>query len=396
MKRATLKRIACLGASVALASCDGGEAGNASTAGRAATAAQGLYGVDPSTGTFLFIDPATAAATAIGPVGLAVATAGADFACDGTFWALSAVAAATMGLYSVDLGNGAGSLAREFDVAGSSVTSGFEFGLDEATMYWRSGNELRRLDPVAGTTELVGTAGNGGVSLTMPASCDQFLAGDCIAGECELVRLDPGSGALTSVGPTVTPEGVSVEFTSLAAAPDGSLYGHSSGQLFRIDSATGETTLVGNIGSGETSYQPRGMAFGPQGICCRPLDCGAAAPTAGTLWPPNHRMVEVGVAGVVSPGGGPVEVTITGVTQDEPVNATGDGNTEPDAAIAGGTAALRAERSGGGDGRVYHLSFTASSGGQSCAGAVAVCVPHDQGQGASCVDQGPLYDSTVP
>ncbi|HEY7725790.1 MAG TPA: hypothetical protein VH880_10670, partial [Anaeromyxobacteraceae bacterium] len=92
----------------------------------------------------------------------------------------------------------------------------------------------------------------------------------------------------------------------------------------------------------------------------------------------------------------PVDVTITGVSQDEPVNAAGDGNTSPDAAVAGGAATLRAERSGGGDGRVYHLSFTASSGGRSCDGAVAVCVPHDRGQGASCVDQGPLYDSTVP
>jgi len=35
------------------------------------------------------------------------------------------------------------------------------------------------------------------------------------------------------------------------------------------------------------------------------------------------------------------------------------------------------------------------AGGASCEGSVTVCVPHDQGQGATCGDQGPLYDSTV-
>jgi hypothetical protein len=61
------------------------------------------------------------------------------------------------------------------------------------------------------------------------------------------------------------------------------------------------------------------------------------------------------------------------------------------------TAMLRAERAGTGDGRVYHVSFTARDGrGGQCGGTVKVCVPHDQGQGHVCVDQGPLVDSTAP
>jgi hypothetical protein len=60
------------------------------------------------------------------------------------------------------------------------------------------------------------------------------------------------------------------------------------------------------------------------------------------------------------------------------------------------SALLRSERSGLGDGRVYHLSFTATDpDGFSCSGVVTTCVPHDQGQGATCVDQGPLHDSLV-
>jgi hypothetical protein len=85
---------------------------------------------------------------------------------------------------------------------------------------------------------------------------------------------------------------------------------------------------------------------------------------------------------------------------------------------------VRVERQGGRDGRVYHLSFTASdASGGTCTRTVAVCVPHDQGDGVpvehsaddghethdpadltaggstgrgQCVDQGPLHDSTQP
>ena len=59
------------------------------------------------------------------------------------------------------------------------------------------------------------------------------------------------------------------------------------------------------------------------------------------------------------------------------------------------TALLRAERSGTGDGRVYHVTFRADDGqGGTCEGTVTVCVPHDQRPGHVCGDQGSLVDST--
>jgi len=127
------------------------------------------------------------------------------------------------------------------------------------------------------------------------------------------------------------------------------------------------------------------------------LDCTHAGPSIGQLWPPNHKFVTVSVAGVTSPSGGPVTVAISDVFQDEPTNALGDGNTCPDAVTTGTSAVrVRAERSGTMDGRVYHLVFTASDGrGATCQGEVTVCVPHDQGQGSVCVDQGPLFNSAV-
>ena len=59
------------------------------------------------------------------------------------------------------------------------------------------------------------------------------------------------------------------------------------------------------------------------------------------------------------------------------------------------TPSVRAERDGNGDGRVYHISFTATGSSGSCTGSVTVGVPHDQGHGGP-VDQGALYNSTLP
>ena len=61
------------------------------------------------------------------------------------------------------------------------------------------------------------------------------------------------------------------------------------------------------------------------------------------------------------------------------------------------TVKLRAGRREYGDGRVYHLDFTAEDGkGGVCNGSVTVCVPdHDRRGRPRCVDQGAVYDSTT-
>jgi hypothetical protein len=120
----------------------------------------------------------------------------------------------------------------------------------------------------------------------------------------------------------------------------------------------------------------------------------AARPTIACLWPPNHKLVSVGITGVSDPNNN-TTITIDGVTQDEPTNGLGDGDTPVDAIINGsGTVLLRAERSGTGNGRVYHIHFTASDFEGSASGMVTVCVPHDQGKKSVVVDGGELYDST--
>ena len=128
--------------------------------------------------------------------------------------------------------------------------------------------------------------------------------------------------------------------------------------------------------------------------------CTAATTGLGLLWPPNHKLVDGQIAGVtdVDPGD-VITLTITGITQDEPVNGEADGNTSPDATIgANGAFKVRAERSGQGDGRVYRVSFTASDGeGGECSAIRRIGVPHDQGGQPVPIDSAPpSFNSLLP
>ena len=124
-----------------------------------------------------------------------------------------------------------------------------------------------------------------------------------------------------------------------------------------------------------------------------PLDCTGV--TGGPdLWPPNHEMRPIVLTGATDPGGAPLTWTVTGVTQDEPPNGLGDGDTAPDAQLlSGNMLQLRAERAGAGDGRVYRIAFSVSNGrGGRCDGVAVVGVPQEQG-GAAPVDSGPVFSS---
>jgi hypothetical protein len=129
----------------------------------------------------------------------------------------------------------------------------------------------------------------------------------------------------------------------------------------------------------------------PLDVSNRPPDCSRVMATPGTLWPPNHSMVPIAIAGATDPDGDAVTLTVTQVRQDE------DPRGNADATLSAGELLVRSERDGTGDGRVYHIQFTAKDPlGASCSRELTVCVPHDQGQGASCVDEGALYSSGVP
>jgi FtsP/CotA-like multicopper oxidase with cupredoxin domain len=127
-----------------------------------------------------------------------------------------------------------------------------------------------------------------------------------------------------------------------------------------------------------------------------PPDCTPVVPTPNSLWPPNHGFQVVSLSGATDPDGDTVTLTVTGVTQDEPLNAPGDGNTTPDGQLVPGHSeqvGLRAERSGKGDGRVYRISFGGSDGrGGTCSGTKPATVVHSKGHG-SAIDSGLVVNS---
>jgi pentapeptide MXKDX repeat protein len=112
-------------------------------------------------------------------------------------------------------------------------------------------------------------------------------------------------------------------------------------------------------------------------------------PAATSIWPPNgeFKLVEMQVPGAV-------ETNIFAIFQDEEVGKDG-----PDARIIdpGSTVELRAERDGNGNGRTYHIFFSATDAeGNSCQGHVRLPVlEHDQSGDVESIDEGPLYDSTA-
>ncbi len=137
-----------------------------------------------------------------------------------------------------------------------------------------------------------------------------------------------------------------------------------------------------------------------------PPDCSLAVPSSANLWPPNHKMKQITIDGVTDAADAypTFTITVTGVTQDEPLDGTGDGDTSPDAVVQAGAAAggtadavlIRAERAGGSphDGRVYVISFVADDGFESCTGSVAVGVPHNKKD--TPVDSGQTVNSEGP
>jgi hypothetical protein len=120
---------------------------------------------------------------------------------------------------------------------------------------------------------------------------------------------------------------------------------------------------------------------------------------APSMWPPNHKYETFQVTQFVTgasdncdSGVGLSSVVIEKVTSDEAENSGGDGNTLNDIVIAANckSVQLRAERDGGGNGRVYTITFRVrDASGNTTRATRKVVVPHNNG--STAVDSGVQY-----
>jgi hypothetical protein len=114
-----------------------------------------------------------------------------------------------------------------------------------------------------------------------------------------------------------------------------------------------------------------------------------------SLWPTNHKMVDVGLSiDVTDKCDLDPDISIS-VTSDEPTaTAAGAGGSQhaPDAEITDNKVYLRAERSGEDDGRVYIINVTATdASGNSASSSASVKVNHNKKKDA--VNSGQNYDA---
>ena len=256
------------------------------------------------------------------------------------------------------------------------------------------------LSPIPGSPFIFASGENSNVPLLGPDDKLLFVTNQFSNTVTVLGVAATGSLSLVAGSPFSNPGGD--EPTLMATNQTGTLLyvSNSNGtvSVFQIAANGALSTAPGSpyiTGPGERSGL---VAFPPKScITNHDPDCSHAVAAEPVLWPANHKYHAVAIQGVTDPDGDPVTIAVTGVTQDEPVNSRGDGNTCPDAQITDGQASVRAERTGTagipGNGRVYAITFTATDGkGGQCTGTVTVCVPHDQGD-PTCVDDGQRYSS---
>jgi hypothetical protein len=224
----------------------------------------------------------------------------------------------------------------------------------------------------------------------------------CRLDASDLAACPPDADTMTvrvqdTTAPVVAcPSNVSVECTQIGGSPDtnptiaGFLAGASA-----TDVCDASLTVSNNAPAFFDVGVTTPVTFSTQDDSGNPAQCTATVDvvdttppviasvtaTPNTLWPPNHGMVPmvigVSVADVCDPS---LDCHIVSVGSNEPVDGQGDGHTVPDWVVTGPlTVDLRAERSGGGSGRIYTIGVQCTDGSaNSTLGSVQVSVAHDQ------------------
>ncbi len=189
-------------------------------------------------------------------------------------------------------------------------------------------------------------------------------------------------------------DGDSLSYTIVAAPAHGTLTGSGPSRTYTpAANYNGPDSFTFRVNDGQADSNVATVAITVRPVNDAPVCTASRAVPDRLLWPPNHRWEAIAIQGVTDVEGdaltiGPRASARTKISLE----------TDPATRARRHPAALqvRVERSGQGDGRVYHITYEATDGhGGACTATVTVCVPHDK-SGAPCVVGGPLVDSTQP
>ncbi|HEY8151037.1 MAG TPA: chondroitinase-B domain-containing protein [Vicinamibacteria bacterium] len=149
----------------------------------------------------------------------------------------------------------------------------------------------------------------------------------------------------------------------------------ASGSMFPLGTTVVVATATDFAGNVATAF------FDVTVVDTTPPEIRSLRASPDVLWPLSHQMVPVTLTADVQDAVGVVSTRIVSVSSSETANGPGDGNTDSDWQVTGDmTLALRAERAGGGDGRLYAIAIEGrDAAGNVRTATVTVGVPHDSG-----------------
>jgi len=221
-----------------------------------------LFGADNSPNSqLLIINPATGAATVVGPFGLVVFLSGLDFAPDGSLWGAFRTPS---GDFLVTINTTTGTATPVVQMQQTFVGRGIEFARDPdgklILLLVDSGtNSLYTVNITTGATSFVGPIGFSTLSLAESPSGSYFTLNRSVD---NLATINLSTGAGTNVGPLRLPYNSSI--AALAFSPTGQLFGADDARknLIQIEPNTGQAIVVGPFGF---TTSVGGLAFEPTG-----------------------------------------------------------------------------------------------------------------------------------
>ena len=236
-------------------------------------------------------------------------------------------------------------------VVRSGVPAGNDFPVGTTTITYTSTDGNGNTATAAQTVTVVD---NTPPTISAPAGISVTAGASCAA------TLNPGTATASDGCGSASVNGVRSDGQPLGAA-------------YPIGTTT--ITWTANDGNGNTAAAGQTIAVAaPQPVI------GGASASQTTLWPPNHKMVDITIDYTVAGACGAVACTIDSITSNEPENGPGDGDTAPDWQIVDNHhVRLRAERAGGGSGRVYTIHIVCTDPyGHTTSSSVVVNVPHNK------------------